>query len=107
MVRVITHPWFIYSPFDASVGGRTSDIFIDSPDGYIIYKDPSTTIGVPQPYNQFRIRFTVRGDWAGRGKRKSDDDVVGNFIITDEDLNKTSIDKTDNSHIYGSGRMDW
>lgn len=103
VVRVITHPWFIYSPFDASVGGRTSDIFIDSPNGYII----APKIGVPQPYNQFRIRFTVRGDWAGRGKRKSDDDVVGNFIITDKDLNKTSIDKTDNSHIYGSGRMDW
>ncbi|MDA3078869.1 MULTISPECIES: hypothetical protein [unclassified Campylobacter] len=100
IVRVITHPWFIYSPKDADTGSETDKIYIDSINGY--------GVGVPQPYNQFKIVFRLQGTWGGHGGRKSDGDIVGNFIISEQDLNSTAIsDKETDIKGYGSGRMDW
>lgn len=100
IVRVITHPWFIYSPNDADTGSETDKVYIDSINGY--------GVGVPQPYNQFKIVFRVQGSWGGHGGRKSDGDIVGNFIISEQDLNSTAIsDKETDIKGYGSGRMDW
>lgn len=92
-VRVLTNPWLIYTPADSN-----TQIFVDS-----INAD-----GIPQYYNYFKLRFATQGNWGGHGKRKRDGDVVGNFIVTDDDLNKTSSRKnTKDINLNSGSRMDW
>ncbi|MDA3055741.1 MULTISPECIES: hypothetical protein [unclassified Campylobacter] len=92
-VRVLTNPWLIYTPADSN-----TQIFVDS----------INANGIPQYYNYFKLRFAIQGNWGGHGKRKSDGDVVGNFIVTDDDLNRTSPRKnTKDINLNSGSRMDW
>ena len=92
-VRVLTQPWLIYTPAKS-----LQRVFVDS----------VGTNCVAQYYNYFDIRFSPQGDWGGHGKRKSDGDVVGNFVVADDDLNKTSSKKMlGTRELNSGGRMDW
>ena len=93
-VRVLTNPWLIYTK-----GETNPKIYVDSYDDY----------GLPeQYYNYKKIRCAPLGNWGGHGKRKSDGDIVGDFIILDEDMNATAKRKLKGRDLNGgSGRMDW
>ncbi|MBR4141468.1 MAG: hypothetical protein IKR42_06770, partial [Campylobacter sp.] len=73
IVRVLTNPWLIHTPGNSDPQILVDKVGIDN---------------IPQYYNCFKIRFQPLGDWGGHGKRKRDGDVVGNYIVTDDDLNK-------------------
>ena len=93
IVRVLTNPWLIHTPGNSDPQILVDKVGIDN---------------IPQYYNCFKIRFQPLGDWGGHGKRKRDGDVVGNYIVTDDDLNKTSTGrKLKDRNLNSGGRMDW
>lgn len=93
IVRVLTNPWLIHTPGNSDPKILVDRVGIDN---------------IPQYYNCFKIRFQPLGDWGGHGKRKRDGDVVGNYIVTDDDLNKTSTGrKLKDRNLNSGGRMDW